>query len=626
VRSGWTADLATLTTLLVLTSIFGRSFAKLSFSGHTIFVTEIFLAATAALAVRRCGIAGSWHRIRTQIPLIPLLAFWGAGAIATLRGLLGYGLGHVSHDVGLAEYSIMLPIVAVVVDTRDRAIRLVQVLVFSGFAAGLSWLIADRVTTNASFGAINPQSAVGLYASLVIFVTSARILTHARTGLVGVIGSLLALWTIANLDARGVLLALVVGFAALILSLPRHRTVALSIALTGAVVAIAGPWALEGFPKAAVLVPPAAVQPAVASPSFVADDGLSAFAGGEQMEGDTAKGRLSRELRSGEQLQLPALAGLRPGRPYTVEFSIKPLDGRMRSWGTVGTTLAGGWGSEQWHALPAVRWQRFRVQLVAKNASELLAIDNYGGGSVLVDALSVVPGRLLGPSGGMQIKPAIANPSYIARDRASAFHGGRIVRSPHARPVPPAPPPKPGFRESLPPILVKVYDSFNPDAPSGASANASWRLAIWGYMIRRWSHEPVFGVGFGRPTNFLWHGILYDSRRGIPGDPVDVTGPHNSFIDMLFRQGPIAVLALLALVVVAVRRFLILRRQDHDTQLIAAEIGLIGIFAFASAIASLNVALEGPYMGVYFWTVLGLLLVVPRHALAKRQADDASRL
>jgi O-Antigen ligase len=623
-RGRWTADLAALAALLALTAIFGRPFSKLSVAGHTIFITEIFLVALIALAVRRCGIAGSWRRVREQIPLLPLLALWGAGAIAAVRGLTGYGVGHVLHDIGLVEYSIILPIIAVVADTRDRAMRLVEVLVFSGFGAALSWLIAPSVTAN--FGTVNPASGVAIYLSLIVFLTAARILAGVRAQFFSIIGSLLALWAMAGLNARGFLVALAFGFAVLIIVLPRHRAAALSISIASAIVAIAGPWALEGFPKAAVLVPPVAVQPAVASPSFVADDGLSAFTGGELMEGDTAKGQLSRELRSGERLLLPALAGLHPGRPYTVEFSIKPLDGSVLSWGTVGTTLADGWGGQDWHALPAARWQRFRVQLVAKNASEQLAIDNYGAGSVLVDALTLVPGRLHGPSAGLQIKPAVANPSYIAGDLASAFRGGPIVRSPLARPVPPATPPKPGFRESLPPILVKVYDSFNPNGASGASANARWRLAIWEYMIKRWSHEPVFGVGFGRPTNFLWHGILYDSRRGIPGDPVDVTGPHNSFVDMLFREGPIAVLALLALVVVAVRRLLTVRRQDHDHQLIAAEIGLIAIFAFASAIASLNVALEGPYMGVYFWTVLGLLLVAPRHALAKRQADDASRL
>jgi hypothetical protein len=40
---------------------------------------------------------------------------------------------------------------------------------------------------------------------------------------------------------------------------------------------------------------------------------------------------------------------------------------------------------------------------------------------------------------------------------------------------------------------------------------------------------------------------------------------------------------------------------------------LASVFAFIVVVASFNVALEGPYMGTFFWTVLGLLLVVPRH-------------
>jgi hypothetical protein len=36
--------------------------------------------------------------------------------------------------------------------------------------------------------------------------------------------------------------------------------------------------------------------------------------------------------------------------------------------------------------------------------------------------------------------------------------------------------------------------------------------------------------------------------------------------------------------------------------------------------ASFNVALEGPYMSVFFWTLLGLLFVMPR-TLAQPSAD-----
>jgi O-Antigen ligase len=770
-RQKWTADLAVLSALLVLTAMFGRSFAKAGPSGHTIFITEIFLVAVVFLAVRRCGLRGSWQRVRARIPLVPLLVFWAAGAIATVRGLAGYGVGHVLHDIGLAEYSIMLPIVAVVADSRERALRLVRVLVFAGFAAAVTYLIALRVTSDASFGAQNPGSAVAIYLSLIVFVTAARLLTGVRAGIFGIVGSLLALWAMADLGARSVVPALAVGFAVLIIMLPRHKTAAVSVAFVGAAVAIAGPWALEGFPKAAVIVPSPVVQSAVASPDFVADDGMSAFSGGELVTGETARGRLARELQPGERLTLTALPGLRPGRTYSVEFWVKPLDASVLSFGTVGSTLPGSWGGREWHVLPIARWQRFRVQLVATGPSEQLVMPNYGPSPVLVDAISVLAGTRPGPGGGLQVQQALASPSFVADDLLSAFQGGSVVRGgaaagayarklrpgeqlellalpglrrgrtytvefwvkpldasvpsggtvgstlpgswgsqewhalptarwqrfrarlvaahsheqlvlanvgrgpvlvdalavadralpsavadgrvtpalanppessrpssrpPHvpvtARPlmpspgaviraVPPPPLPKPGLRESLPPILVRIYDTFNPNDTSGSSANASWRVAIWGYMVRKWLHEPALGVGFGRPTNFLWGGILYDSRRGS-GSWADVTGPHNSFIDILFREGIFAILALLALVFVAARRVIATRTAAGDSRLSAALIAIAALFAFTVAISSLNVALEGPYMGIYFWTLLGLFLVVPQFARNSGSSHD----
>ena len=54
-------------------------------------------------------------------------------------------------------------------------------------------------------------------------------------------------------------------------------------------------------------------------------------------------------------------------------------------------------------------------------------------------------------------------------------------------------------------------------------------------MLEKTAHDPVFGVGFGRPTNFVWRGMIYYARTGDKTNSQDVTGPHNSFVNMLFR-------------------------------------------------------------------------------------------
>lgn len=105
--------------------------------------------------------------------------------------------------------------------------------------------------------------------------------------------------------------------------------------------------------------------------------------------------------------------------------------------------------------------------------------------------------------------------------------------------------------------------------------------------------------------------MLYDSRAGDPADPHDVTPPHNSFLNVLYRMGVIALLAVVALVVIAAWRLLpVARRARGEDRAVA--IWLLAAVAITSIVANLSVALEGPFMGIFFWTALGLALLVPR--------------
>jgi hypothetical protein len=146
---------------------------------------------------------------------------------------------------------------------------------------------------------------------------------------------------------------------------------------------------------------------------------------------------------------------------------------------------------------------------------------------------------------------------------------------------------------------------------SSANANARWRLAFWRYLLRQSIHDPVFGVGFGKPADFTWHGVTYDPRSQAPGAPAsDVTGAHNSFVAMLYRAGAPALLATLALMVVAVARLVpLIRRTSGEDRALA--IWPLAALAIATGQASFNVVLEGPYMGIFFWAALGLALLAP---------------
>jgi O-antigen ligase len=143
-------------------------------------------------------------------------------------------------------------------------------------------------------------------------------------------------------------------------------------------------------------------------------------------------------------------------------------------------------------------------------------------------------------------------------------------------------------------------------------SNSRWRLAIWKFQLERTAEQPLFGVGFGRPTRFYWSSKFYDARVGATGG-ADVSAPHNSFVNITFRTGLLGIGAMIAMVAIAIRRvWPWLRDTESRTQERTTIVGLVALLLFITGIASLNVSLEGPFMGIFFWTVLGLLLVIPK--------------
>ncbi|MHB8469207.1 MAG: hypothetical protein ACYDCH_05565, partial [Gaiellaceae bacterium] len=394
---GWTVDLALLALLVCLTAAFGRGFAKFGPGLHPIYITELFLIAIAATAVRRCGMQGALDRLR-RLPLAAVLVLWLAGAIATVRGVLGWGISNVFHDVGLVEYSLLVAVVAVVADTRERALRLVQTLLIAGVVCAVSYDIALRTTPLASFGPWqNPQVAVGIYLSLAILLVVARVATRARVRALELVGGVGALWVLALLGARSIVAALAVALLAVVLLMPRHRLAALAGGIAITTVYVVGPWALNGFPPGAPEAPPPP-PPAVAAPNWVGDDALTQFTGAAFVYNDAARGHESRQAAPGQPLNLAALSGLQPRKPYTVVFWVKPL-ARVVTTGRIGDTSGAGWGVQRWTAAPSVRWQRFRAQLVAEAPVERLAFLTDSGASVRVDGVEVLRRRLVGATG-----------------------------------------------------------------------------------------------------------------------------------------------------------------------------------------------------------------------------------
>ncbi len=574
-------DLAVFAALLVLTACFGRPFSKIGAGG--LYITEVALAAIIVLALRRTGFRGAFDRIRRSVPLVALGLLWLGGAIAALRGLDTYGLSATIKDVGLVEYSIFVPLVAVLADTRARADALVRTLSYAGLAATAVFAVVFFFAPNSPIGVVeNPTSAVGIYLALWVLPVAARLMYGERPANweLGVAAGAVLLMAFGA--GRSVLVALLAALIVLGVLSPRPlRTAAIGFACIAlSVGAVVGLQTL-GFGDrglAANTTPPVSVD--VAS-SLVLDDELQPAVGGKVVTIDAERGRASREAQIGEAIEIPYVTGLVPGAIYTVSFAVKPLD-PLSNRGIAGNNAGTGWSMVFWHAQPDRVWQRLSVRLRATAPVErLMFVPDRGVLGARFDSVRIT-------------RDASGSYSEDALDRKSNVSGPMTITR-----TPP--------KEST--LLSAIVDSFDPRAATGEYLNANWRLHYWRALLDETFDEPVLGVGFGHPAAFPWRGVVYDTRE--PGGFESLSPPHNSFVNLFYRTGLVGLAGLIGLLAVALVRMSRLFRATETGER-PPLVALLALFTFISVVAALNVALEGPYMAMFFWTVLGLMLTLPR--------------
>lgn len=427
-------DLALVALLLLLTATISRSFSTGVHVGP-IYVTEVVMALAAAIAIIRLGIGESWRVLR-RLPLPALALFWTVGAIAALRGIGEFGFSQTSDDVGLAVYSLVLPLLALVVVDRERHRALFGVLVACGFAAMATFAItysADQLAGSADTLLTLQGAAAGLYMSLAVSWIAARVVNGVPT----------PTWLIA-LAPVGVVL----------MGLTSQRSVWMVAILSLAAVTI--------FAPRRAMLRTAAGGLAVLAVCFVAAAGIQS-----------------------------------------------------------GITNTGGG---------------------VQGSGENLATSSESGAPQLVTEIAAVTG----------------------------------------------------------------------EGESGESANVAWRLAYWRELVGRTPDAPLLGVGFGQPSAFVWRDLKYDFRDGDPTSPGDVTGPHNSFVHILYRMGIPALLVVLFLLAVAAVR---VRSAFRDGRLAVGDrvtlTTLVAMLAAGIMASSFNEGLTGPYLGLFFWVPLGMLLLWP---------------
>ncbi len=647
---GTTVGLFGLAGLLLLTGAFGRSFSKLELGVPWLHVTEIVLVAVLATAALQTQPREWVLRLRQTGALVPIAVFWIVGGIATARGLLDWGFTEVLHDVGLLEYSILVALLAVLITDKRQFLGICRVVALAGFLAivalavssltPVAWDLASRLGLVAA--------ASGMYATLFVAWVLARRAAGMSVTTRQYASVALAAGLIVVGSSRSGWLAVIVAVGCIAaLALPRQR---LSLVAQMAALLILGTVAATAAQQARTLQIPA---PSAVATSLVAEaEGidppeldLAVRVQGMPPEAHTGDDPVLNQVPDGAATEKPhggyqpdslfANPGIERGdiHGYT-SFAPNQLTASSERAKSGAYSLQATYGGDPRLAktltyLPLDSTTRYRISAwiylpadwsggavgVSTDRTWEGASENTAESATTKTGLWTMVHAEISPEerdlvGGVHIRTASpASPGsivYIDDVRIDPVREQAVTAAETAAAAatpPAAPAAKPEANG-----LAELTASFR---SSSQRANAEWRLAFWKFILDQTAKRPLSGVGFGAPSNFEWSGIRYDSRSGEAADPFDVSGPHNSFFNVLFRTGLPGFIALLAIVVIALLRTVRVARWTSGADK-AIAVWLVASIAAGTVTASLSVALEGPFMGIFFWTIIGLALIAPR--------------
>lgn len=174
------------------------------------------------------------------------------------------------------------------------------------------------------------------------------------------------------------------------------------------------------------------------------------------------------------------------------------------------------------------------------------------------------------------------------------------------------------------PISVQQYVENATSIFTGGDSNdvtKEWRLNWWSDIINYTLHGPYFWTGKGFGPNLA----DIDGYQTSGSDYSPLRSPHNAHMTILARGGvPGLVLWIVALGswFVAVVRQLMEARRLRDNWWAGVFGFLLTYWTMIVVASSFDVVLEGPVMGVWFWTIHGIglaSLVVHRHRAATLQ-------
>lgn len=121
--------------------------------------------------------------------------------------------------------------------------------------------------------------------------------------------------------------------------------------------------------------------------------------------------------------------------------------------------------------------------------------------------------------------------------------------------------------------------------------NVIWRLDNWSIMIKMVLDKPLFGYDLGYKYIYLNPFVFAEKE-------VD---PHNSYIQILFRNGITGTIIFILIHIFIIRKFFTMKVKTEYYYL------YLYFFIACVMVVSFNVGLENPYIGLVYWYTLGMM-------------------
>ncbi|HET8776837.1 MAG TPA: O-antigen ligase family protein [Candidatus Limnocylindria bacterium] len=219
-------------------------------------------------------------------------------------------------------------------------------------------------------------------------------------------------------------------------------------------------------------------------------------------------------------------------------------------------------------------------------------------GGILGIAIFMLPAVVPGAPGEGAATP---------RPSASAQASPEPSRRPTPANVPP--PPEGGRPRTVGQVLENFVSIFVPTGDDNLSGTRAFRLAWWGEIVDYTAFGPYFWTGKG-------FGINLATADGFqPTADHSLRAPHNSHMSVLARMGVPGFalwIALQAAFAITLLRATLAHRRAGDTLLAAAGAWILVYWVAIMVNTSFDPYIEGPQGGIWFWTLIGLGMVVAR--------------